>query len=106
MKKSIGLLMVLVLLVTVCSVSCGESLKEKIAGTWYRNYEYTPGSSLAKWANPSEMSFEFNEDGTGTVRGLDQEDVIDIFEEMAEEACRFFNNWKETGYYYEPVIND
>ena len=31
---------------------------------------------------------------------------IDIFEEMAEEACRFFNNWKETGYYYEPVIND
>lgn len=76
MKKSIGLLMVLVLLVTVCGVSCGESLREKITGAWYRNYEYTPGSSLAKWANPSEMSFEFNEDGTGTVRGLDREDVI------------------------------
>ena len=31
---------------------------------------------------------------------------MDIFEEMAEEACRFYKNWKETGYYYEPVIND
>ena len=56
MKKSIGLLLVLVLLVTVCGVSCGESLREKITGTWYRNYEYTPGSSLAKWANPSASS--------------------------------------------------
>ncbi len=30
---------------------------------------------------------------------------MDIFEEMAEEACRFYKNWKETGYYYEPVVN-
>ena len=30
---------------------------------------------------------------------------IDIFEEMAEEACRFYKNQAETGYYYEPVKN-
>ena len=30
---------------------------------------------------------------------------MDIFEEMAEEACRFYRNQRETGYFYEPVIN-
>lgn len=31
---------------------------------------------------------------------------IDIYEEMGEEAERFYNNWKKTGYFYEPVISE
>ena len=30
---------------------------------------------------------------------------IDIFEEMADEACRFYENQMTTGYFYAPVIN-
>ncbi len=30
---------------------------------------------------------------------------MDIFEEMAEEASRFYNNQAATGYFYEPVKN-
>ncbi len=31
---------------------------------------------------------------------------IDIYEELAFEANRFYNNIAKTGYYWEPVIND
>ena len=31
---------------------------------------------------------------------------LDICEELADEAVRFYNNQKATGYYYSPVVND
>ena len=32
--------------------------------------------------------------------------VLDIYEELADEALRFYNNQKATGYYYSPVEAD
>ena len=31
---------------------------------------------------------------------------LDIYEEMADECVRFYENYVNTGYYYDPVVND
>ena len=67
MKKSLVLLLILVLLAAVCGVSCGESLTEKIAGTWYENEEIV-GGRLSETSRTG-YTFAFNEDGTGQVTG-------------------------------------
>ena len=67
MKKSLVLLLILVLLAAVCGVSCGESLTEKIAGTWYENEESVGGRLYE--TSRTGYTVAFNEDGTGQVTG-------------------------------------
>ena len=85
MRKSLGLLLVLVLLVTACGVSCGESLTEKIAGTWYENEEIL-GDSLSETSRPGyAYTFLFNEDGTGKMTGQNGDSVVETELKWQEE---------------------
>ena len=85
MKKYAGLMLVLVLLVTMCGVSCGESLTEKNAGTWYENEEIISGTLRETRAPGYAYTFTFNEDGTGKLIGQIEDNVYEAELNWQEE---------------------
>ncbi|MBQ6551925.1 MAG: hypothetical protein IJL78_11010 [Lachnospiraceae bacterium] len=63
---------------------------EKLSGSWYDMW----ADDVVRFADCMGIS-TFSYSGFGH--------ALDIYEDMADEAVRFYENWKHTGRFYAPV---